>query len=192
MYRRVIAQWPEPEMIVPGISEPLAPWHDCNLVAALPDPLSRFRYFDMTQYLPDDILTKVDRASMAVSLEVRVPLLDHRVVEFSWRLPKSALKRKAQGKKILRDVLHRYVPPALVDRPKAGFAVPIGEWIRGPLSDWASDLLSTRALAETGLLNSGFIEQRLAEHRSERRDWSHGLWSVLMFQAWQRRWAPSS
>ena len=127
----------------------------------------------MMQYLPDDILTKVDRASMAVSLEVRVPLLDHRVVEFSWRLPRSALIHGRRGKQILRNVLHRYVPPALVERPKAGFAVPIGDWIRGPLAGWASDLLSRPSLAASGLLNSNFIEQRFAEHQSGRRDWSH-------------------
>jgi asparagine synthase (glutamine-hydrolysing) len=188
MYRNVIAQWPDPEQLVIKAAEPLQTWHNHNSVAALPDPMSRLRYYDMAQYLPDDILTKVDRASMAVSLEVRVPLLDHRVVEFSWRLPKSALKYGTRGKKILRQVLHRYVPPALVDRPKAGFAVPIGEWIRGQLSDWAADLLSPRALAESGLLNSGFIEQRFIEHRTGRCDWSHGLWAVLMFQAWYRRW----
>ena len=168
--------------------EPLQPWAGRDAQAALPDPTSQVRFYDMMQYLPDDILTKVDRASMAVSLEVRVPLLDHRVVEFSWRLPRSVLIHGRRGKQILRDVLHRYVPPALVERPKAGFAVPIGDWIRGPLAGWASDLLSRPSLAASGLLNSNFIEQRFAEHQSGRRDWSHGLWSVLMFQAWYRRW----
>ena len=188
MYRRVIAQWPEPDKVVLNNVEPAEPWDDSELGSALPDHLSRLRYFDMRQYLPEDILTKVDRASMAVSLEVRVPLLDHRVVEFSWRLPRLALRQGIQGKRILRSVLHRYVPPALVDRPKAGFAVPIGDWIRGPLSDWASDLLSPRALAASGLLDSKFILQKLEEHRNGRRDWSHGLWTVLMFQGWHRRW----
>ena len=188
VYRRVIAQWPEPQTLVPDAVEPLQPWAGRNAATALPEPTSQVRFYDMMQYLPDDILTKVDRASMAVSLEVRVPLLDHRVVEFSWRLPRSVLIRGRRGKRILRDVLHRYVPPALVERPKAGFAVPIGDWIRGPLAGWASDLLSRPALAASGLLNSNFIEQRFAEHQSGRRDWSHGLWSVLMFQAWYRRW----
>ena len=192
MYRRVVSQWPEPENIVLNTSEPGSTWSDSKTADVLSDPMARFRYFDMAQYLPDDILTKVDRASMAVSLEVRVPLLDHRVVEFSWRLPKSALREGTRGKKILREVLYRHVPRALVDRPKAGFAVPIGEWIRGPLLDWSSELLSPRALAASGLLNAAFIEQRFAEHRSGRRDWSHGLWAVLMFQAWHRRWATSS
>jgi asparagine synthase (glutamine-hydrolysing) len=189
MYRRVIAQWPEPQTVVPDSAEPLQPWHDRNITAALRDPMSQVRFCDTMQYLPDDILTKVDRASMAVSLEVRVPLLDHRVVEYSWRLPRSALIRGNRGKQILRDVLHRYVPPALVERPKAGFAVPIGEWIRRPLAGWASELLSRPALAASGLLNSKFIEQRLVEHQTGRRDWSHGLWAVLMFQAWYRRWS---
>ena len=188
VYRRVIAQWPEPQALVPDAVEPLQPWAGRDTQAALPEPTSQVRFYDMMQYLPDDILTKVDRASMAVSLEVRVPLLDHRVVEFSWRLPRSALIHGRRGKQILRDVLHRYVPPALVERPKAGFAVPIGDWIRGPLAGWASALLSRPSLAASGLLNSNFIEQRFAEHQSGRRDWSHGLWSVLMFQAWYRRW----
>jgi asparagine synthase (glutamine-hydrolysing) len=125
---------------------------------------------------------------MAVSLEARVPLLDHRVVEFSWRLPQSALRRGTRGKQILRTVLDRYVPRVLVDRPKTGFAVPIGQWIREPLSDWAADLLSPRALATSGLLNANFIAKRYEEHRTGRRDWSHALWTVLIFQAWHRRW----
>jgi asparagine synthase (glutamine-hydrolysing) len=188
VYRRVVAQWPEPRSVVPDAVEPLQPWAGRNAAAALPEPTSQVRFYDMMQYLPDDILTKVDRASMAVSLEVRVPLLDHRVVEFSWGLPRSVLIRGRRGKRILRHVLHRYVPPALVERPKAGFAVPIGDWIRGPLAGWASDLLSRPALAASGLLNPEFIEQRFTEHQSGRRDWSHGLWSVLMFQAWHQRW----
>ena len=187
VYRRVVAQWPEPQAVVPDAKEPLQPWQGRNTEMVLPNPTSQVRFYDMMQYLPDDILTKVDRASMAVSLEVRVPLLDHRVVEFSWRLPRSALIQGGRGKRILRDVLHRYVPAALVERPKAGFAVPIGDWIRGPLAGWASDMLSRPALAASGLLNSEFIEQRFTEHQSGRRDWSHGLWSVLMFQAWYRR-----
>jgi asparagine synthase (glutamine-hydrolysing) len=187
-YRSAVSQWPDIGKVIPDVAEPAEPWDDADTRRALPDSLSRLRFYDMQQYLPDDILTKVDRASMAVSLEARVPLLDHRVVEFCWRLPRSALVKGTRGKIILRDVLHRYVPRQLVERPKAGFAVPIGDWIRGPLADWAAGLLSPHALSQSGLLNAEFIEQRFHEHCAGRRNWSHGLWTVLAFQAWHRRW----
>lgn len=189
IYRRVIAQWPEPADVLPTATEPAAVWDDANIAHDLPDASARIRYFDMMQYLPDDILTKVDRASMAVSLEARVPLLDHRVVEYAWRVPRSALIQGSQGKVLLRNVLHRYVPPELVERPKAGFAIPIGAWIRGPLSDWASDLLSTSSLSASGLFEVGVIQRALAEHQRGARDWQYPLWTILMFQAWYRHWA---
>jgi len=189
VYRRMVAQWPEPSQVMPDVSEPPAVWDDASIDRDIPDPSARVRYFDMMHYLPDDILTKVDRASMAVSLEARVPLLDHRVVEYSWRLPRSTLIQGSKGKILLRRVLSRYVPPALVERPKAGFAIPIGEWIRGPLSDWAADLLSVPSLAAHGLFDSGPIRRMFAEHISGRRDRQYPLWTILMFQAWYKRWA---
>jgi asparagine synthase (glutamine-hydrolysing) len=117
---------------------------------------------------------------------LRVPLLDHRVVEFGWRQPPERLIADGQGKRPLRAVLARYLPTNLIDRPKMGFGVPIGEWLRGPLRDWAEDLLSPQALAEGDLLNPAPIRARFAEHLSGRRNWQHSLWTVLQFQAWRR------
>ena len=189
IYRRMIAQWAEPSRALRTTNEPSAVWDDPAIAHDVPDPSARTRYFDMMHYLPDDILTKVDRASMAVSLEARVPLLDHRVVEYSWRLPRSALIEGSKGKIILRRILHKYVPKSLVERPKAGFAIPIGDWIRGPLSDWAADLLSDGSLAKSGLFNVAEIRRVFAEHQAGIRDWQYPLWTILMFQAWHNRWA---
>ena len=189
IYRQVIAQWAEPSRALRQTNEPSAVWDDPAIANDIADPSARTRYFDMMHYLPDDILTKVDRASMAVSLEARVPLLDHRVVEYSWRLPRSALIEGSKGKIILRRILHKYVPKNLVERPKAGFAIPIGDWIRGPLSDWAADLLSDSSLAKSGLFNAAEIRRIFAEHQAGIRDWQYRLWTILMFQAWHNRWA---
>jgi asparagine synthase (glutamine-hydrolysing) len=188
MYRRVVSYTPEPGRLLPGVTEP------ADVVARLGgetrglDVVAKLRLFDMLTYLPDDILTKVDRASMAVSLEARVPLLDHRVVEFAWRLPSRLLIANREGKRPLRAVLARYVPAALVDRPKTGFGIPVGEWLKGPLRPWAEDLLSPGALAD-GLLDRVAVRRWFDEFLSGRRDAQHGLWAVLQFQAWRRAYA---
>jgi asparagine synthase (glutamine-hydrolysing) len=141
-------------------------------------------YLDTLTYLPDDILVKLDRATMAVSLEGRVPLLDHRIAEFAWRLPLFMRIRQRQGKWILRQVLYRYVPREMVDRPKSGFGIPLAIWLRGPLRDWAGSLLDERRLRQEGYFNAAPILKAWQEHLSGRMNWEYHLWSVLMFQAW--------
>jgi asparagine synthase (glutamine-hydrolysing) len=185
MYRRLISQWPDPNLLLPQTVEP-ADWAErCARETRDLDIASQLRLMDMLTYLPDDILTKVDRASMAVGLEVRVPLLDHRVVERTGRLRSSALINNGKGKRPLRAVLRRYVPDALVERPKMGFGVPIGEWLRGPLRPWAEDLLSPKSLSD-GLFDATVVRARFAEHLSCRRDCQHSLLALLQFQAWRR------
>jgi len=187
-YRRLVSLNPDVAALAPGIEPPRTviddpgPWTPA-------DPVDRMQYLDTVTYLPDDILTKVDRASMAVSLEARVPLLDHRVLAFAWRLPRHRKIGGGIGKKILRDVLSRYVPPALFARSKQGFAIPLAAWLRGPLGDWAESLLSDDTLRRTGLLAPAPVRALWADHRSGRVDHAHRIWSVLMLQAWVQRWA---
>jgi asparagine synthase (glutamine-hydrolysing) len=145
------------------------------------------RFRDCVAYLPDDILAKVDRASMAVGLEARVPFLDRAVAEFAWSLPGHFLVRGGEAKWILRQVLARRVPRPLWDRPKQGFGVPLARWLRGPLRDWASDLLHAPD-AGGGLLDRELARQKLREHLSGSRNHAQGLWAILMFESWRRRW----
>ncbi len=188
VYRRMISQWQNPDDIVVSGAEPHDLAWDSGITAQFPDFVARMQVLDTATYLPDDILTKVDRATMAVGLEGRVPLLDHRVVEFAWSLPKSMKLRDGQGKWALRQVLDRYVPRALIDRPKMGFGVPIDAWLRGPLREWAESLLDPTRLAEEGLLRPVPIRRAWAEHLSGAKNWQYPLWTVLMLQAWSARW----
>lgn len=194
VYPRLVSHWPLDAELVPGEGPGAGRLDPGALDAGLEDEVERMQLMDLRTYLPSDILTKVDRASMAHSLEARVPLLDHRVVEHAWRLPRDHKIRSGETKWVLRRVLERYVPRALFERPKMGFAVPIDRWLRGPLRDWAGDLLGSRALAEDGLFNVGLVRRRWEEHQAVTRNWQHSLWIVLMAQAWRRRWlaSPSS
>jgi asparagine synthase (glutamine-hydrolysing) len=140
---------------------------------------------DQNTFLPDDILVKVDRAAMAVSLETRVPLLDHRIVEWSWTLPQRFKTGKASDKKILRELLFKYVPRQIVERPKMGFGVPIGVWLRGPLREWAEYLLDPNRINESKYLNAKIIQKKWREHLAGSNLWESHLWIVLMFQASQ-------
>ena len=178
--------------VLEGFETPTA-LTDPRRCAEFSDFTLQMMFIDLVSYLPDDILTKVDRASMAVSLEARVPLLDHRVVEFAWRLPMSLRVRKGQEKWLLRQILYKYVPPALVDRPKMGFGMPVGEWLRGPLRDWAEALLAPDRLEGEGFLDAARITQVWNEHLSGLRNWQFLLWDVLMFEAWlkQQRAEPA-
>lgn len=183
LYRRLLTHW-EPQGLVIGAQEP-TPGLD-GLLPQLPglNPIQRMMALDAITYLPDDILAKVDRAAMGVSLETRVPMLDHRVVELAWRIPQAMKLRGGVGKQVLRQVLYRHVPRELVERPKMGFGVPIDSWLRGPLRDWAEDLLDASRLRQEGFFNPAPIRRTWAEHLSGRRNWQYHLWDVLMFQAW--------
>lgn len=181
-YWRLVSHWQTP--VVTGDGQPPAP-----LSSDIADFGERMAFYDSVTYLPDDILAKVDRASMSVSLEARIPLIDHRVLEFAWSLPKRMRLRDGTSKWLLRQVLYRHVPREIVERPKAGFAVPVAAWLRGPLRDWAEDLLDERRLSEEGWFDPRPIRRAWAEHLSGRGNHWEALWGVCVAQSWRERWA---
>lgn len=176
-------EWGKNSPVLPPAAPPPEGAFDMDLGPNAPD-VARMMYCDAVCYLPDDILCKVDRAAMAVSLETRVPFLDHRVAELAARIPLSMKIGGGTGKLILRRLLYKHAPEKLFDRPKAGFAVPVGEWIKGPLRPWAEALLDRSRLRNEGFFNADFIQKRWASHLSGRIDSTEALWTILMFQAW--------
>jgi asparagine synthase (glutamine-hydrolysing) len=183
MYRRLLSFW-DPSSLVANATEPTVPLTKHAYAADIHNFTQRMMLLDLVSYLPDDILTKLDRASMAVSLEARLPLLDFRVAEFAWTLPMTMKVRHGRGKWALRQVLYKYVPKELVDRPKMGFGLPLDAWLRGPLREWAENLLSEVSLNRTEHLNPAPIRQRWREHLSGERNWGSHLWGILMLRAW--------
>ena len=184
LYLRHTSHWADPGDVVIGGTEAEDRADGQDLQEQLSDFIQQMMFLDTVTYLPDDILAKVDRASMAVSLEARVPFLDHRVVEFAWSLPLALKISHGQGKWLLRELLYRYVPRDLIDRPKTGFGIPIEAWLRGPLRDWAEALLDEQRLKIEGFFNPAPIRKIWAAHLSGQGSWQYHLWDVLMFQAW--------
>ena len=183
MYRTVMTHWPDPAGIT-GTTEPRTVLTTPDSWPAFDNVVQRMMYFDLVSELPDDILVKVDRATMAVSLESRAPFLDHRVAEFAWRIPMHQKIRHGQGKWLLRQLLYRYVPQSLIERPKMGFGVPIDSWLRGPLREWAEALIAPSRLAREGFFDPETIQAAWREHQTGERNNAHLLWGVLMFQGW--------
>ena len=190
LYDRLVSHWENPAALVKGSGpESCAVSLQSEFILDLEFP-ERMMLIDSLTYLPDDILVKVDRSAMSVSLETRVPFLDHSIAEFAWRLPMSMKINGTDGKRILRKVLYRYVPQALMERPKMGFGVPIEHWLRGALRDWAETLLDEARLTREGFFEPRLIRERWTEHLSGRRNWHYYLWDVLMFQAWHEKQGP--
>ena len=184
LHESLASHWREPARVVIDAEEPRSPHTDAVVGASFVSPMERMLYLDTITYLPDDILTKVDRASMSVSLEARVPLLDHRLLELLWRLPTRFRLRDGETKWALRKILYEYVPEALLDRPKHGFGIPIGSWLRGPLRDWAEQLLEPSRMTREGYLDPVPVRALWDQHLAGRGAWQFHLWDVLMFQAW--------
>jgi asparagine synthase (glutamine-hydrolysing) len=187
LYMSLVSEWQDPAIVVRGrggaLSEPSNLLQDPAPSAGVPDGPLLMMYRDATTYLPDDILCKLDRASMATSLETRVPFLDHRVAELAWRLPLHMKIREGRGKWALRQVLYRHVPRELIERPKAGFGVPLAEWLRGPLRDWCEHLLDAARLEREGYFHVLPIREKWAQHLKG-QDHTPSIWSVVIFQAW--------
>jgi asparagine synthase (glutamine-hydrolysing) len=184
VYFRLVKQWENPGDI---LNFDFYPQKDKLIGSDLfHNNMDKMMLYDLLTYLPDDILCKVDRAGMAVSLESRIPFLDHHVFAFSSSLPLSYKINEGKSKWILREILKKYIPEILIDRPKMGFGIPLEAWLRGPLKEWANDLLDEKVLKESGMLNPKIVKQKWEEHISGKRNWHYQLWAILMFQAWYK------
>jgi asparagine synthase (glutamine-hydrolysing) len=189
LYFSLISHWTDTPALVLEATEYPTPFLGAFSEIGIDDPVKAMMYFDQVGYLPNDILVKLDRASMGVSLESRVPFLDHRLVEFTWTLPLTVLRRYGTSKWPLRQILARHVPPKLTDRPKTGFSIPLGAWLRGPLRDWAEALLDESRLRQDGYFDPLPVRKAWDEHVSGARNRHYHLWDVLMFQAWLDRYS---
>ncbi len=194
LYKSLISQWQDSSHLIKNfpkknsnIDLSIGNLDGLNIEKTKLTDIEKMMYFDSISYLPDDILCKVDRASMGVSLEARVPFLDPKISEIAWSIPLSLKIKNGKSKSILRNILYNYVPKELIERPKSGFGVPIGDWLKSDLKDWAEDLLSQSRLEADGFFNPEIIRNIWEEHLTGRRDWTHKLWSILMFQAWFHR-----
>jgi asparagine synthase (glutamine-hydrolysing) len=187
LYLGLVSHWTQPEKVVLGAKEPLTALTDLNRKPALDDQVEMMMALDSISYLPDDILVKVDRASMGVSLESRIPFLNHELLELAWKIPLKYKLRDGKSKWCLRQVLYKYVPKDLIERPKMGFGMPIGEWLRGPLRDWAEELLEEDRLRQEGFFDPYIIRTMWHEHLNQSRNWQYHLWDVLMFQLWYEK-----
>ena len=184
LYLGLVSLWDNPTSVVLESKEPITVITDHGKWPDLPDLTQQMMVLDTISYLPDDILAKVDRAAMSVSLETRVPFLDHRVMEFAWRLPISMKVQRGQSKHVLRQVLYKYVPKELIERPKMGFSIPLDTWLRGPLREWAESLLDESRIKQEGFFEPTLIRKKWQEHLSGKCNWQHQLWVILMFQSW--------
>lgn len=184
LYRHLVSHCSAPAQMVLGASEPATILNQSVQLRSDAEFIDRMMLLDTLTYLPDDILVKVDRASMAVALETRAPLLDHRVLEFAWSLPLEMKLQGREGKRVLKNLLYRHVPRELVDRPKTGFGIPLDSWLRGPLREWAESLLAPERLRREGYFAVEPIQRLWREHLSGARQWHYQIWDVLMFQAW--------
>jgi asparagine synthase (glutamine-hydrolysing) len=191
-YLALVSHWDDAESVVLGAGPARSLASDPGSWPALGSVTEQVLWLDLVGYLPDDILTKLDRAAMAVSLETRVPFLDRQVLDLAWRLPMASKLDGGVTKRVLRTVLYRHVPATLVDRPKMGFGVPIGAWLRGPLRPWAEDLLTRRRLEGRGLLDPEPVRRAWDAHQSGQRDFGYALWDVLMLESWLDRWAVAA
>jgi asparagine synthase (glutamine-hydrolysing) len=188
LYDQIISYWRDGEHVVLGQDGRLPFRLTTADLSFVPDFAQRMMFWDLAVYLTDDNLAKVDRASMAVALETRAPLLDYRVAELASSMPTTLRARGNEKKWLLKQLLYRYVPQELVDRPKMGFSVPVGAWLRGPLRDWAAALLDERRIKEQGLLDAGLVRAKWVDHLAGKRNWQHALWAVLMLEAWIERY----
>jgi asparagine synthase (glutamine-hydrolysing) len=185
MYHSLVAEGSNEDSLVSGSYPALKiKLNDSNIVKNIDESVHRMMLLDTLTYLPDDILTKVDRAAMGVSLETRIPFLDYRVVELAWRLPLNIKINNGIGKWPLREILYKYVPKELIERPKAGFAIPVGQWLRGPLREWADDLLNGSIVQDDRYFDSKLVERMWVRHLSGKYDYAPSLWAILMFVSW--------